>query len=149
MAILSLIIAIYAAILSTINLYTQRRDKQGRLVVKISTGITTLAPGVASDALLFLEAANPAHKTVVVNIPGFILPDGREMVIPYPQSNVVFPFKLEPEHDCKIWIDLKKIARQLHAEGFTDAVNLVGFYRDAVGRKHKSKKFKLNITTWL
>jgi len=103
---------------------------------------------VPSDALLFLAASNPGHKTVMVNVPGFILPDGREMVFPAPDSDVSFPFELSPEHDCRIWIDMKKIARQLHTEGFSGTIKIVGFYRDAVGRKHKSKPYKLNVETW-
>ena len=77
LALLSLIIAAYAAVLSTINLYTQRRDKQSRVKVSLSTGIIGLAPGIASDACLFLNASNPGHKAVFVNVPGLILPDGR------------------------------------------------------------------------
>jgi len=107
-----------------------------------------IAPGVASDACIFLEANNPAHKAVVVTVQGFILPDGRDMFFPYPQSNVTFPFKLEPESQCMVWMDMKKFGRQLRSEGYGGVVKIVGFYNDAVGRRHKSKPYKIDIGVW-
>ena len=106
---LSLVIAAYAAILSTLNYLAQRREKQSRIIVTLNSGIRGIAPGIASDGDLFIESNNPAHKTVVVTVPGLILPDGREMVFLYLESNVSFPFKLEPEHQCVVWTDLKRL----------------------------------------
>jgi hypothetical protein len=148
LSILAFIVAAYGAILSTINLYTQRRDKQSRVKVSLSTGIVGLAPGVASDACLFLEASNPGHKAVVVNIPGLELPDGRFMSFPYSPSNVTFPFKLQPEDSCRIAVDLKKAANQLRAEGFNGKITVVGYINDAVGRRHKSKPYKIDLDIW-
>ena len=118
------------------------------LNVKLWKGIMGLVPGVESDACLFLKASNPGHKTVVVTVSSFLLPDGRDMVFPYPQSSVTFPFKLEPEQQCMIWIDLKKIGNLLRSEGFSGTVRLLGYYQDAVGRRHKSKPYKLDVDVW-
>jgi len=149
LTILSLIIAAYAAVVATLTLYTQRRDKQSRLKVTVYTGIMGLGPGVASDPCLFLAASNPGHKMVVVTMMGLVLPDGRDMSLPYPQSHVNFPYKLEPEDKCVVWMDLKKLANQLRGEGFTGVIKIVGFYNDAVGRRHLSKKpFKFNLNGW-
>lgn len=117
-------------------------------MVTLNVGIRGIAPGVASDGDLFIEANNPAHKTVVVTVPGLLLPDGREMVFLYPESNVRFPHKLEPEHQCVVWTDLRKLGAQLRSEGFHGTIELVGVYKDAVGRKHKSKPHKFDIDIW-
>ena len=107
-----------------------------------------LAPGVASDALIFLSATNPGHKAVVVTGQGFILPDGQFMVFPYPTTNVTFPYKLEPEDKCAIWTDIKKMALQLRSLGFSGTVKVIGYYNDAVGRRYKSKPFKFDLNMW-
>jgi hypothetical protein len=147
-ALFSLLVAAYAAILSTVNFIVQRRDKMGRVEVTINAGIVGLAPGVASDADLLLEAKNAAHRTVVLTMPGLILPDGREMFFLYPQSHVSFPHEFKPEYACSIWTDMKKLARQLRSEGFSGTIKLIGFYKDAVGRKHKIRPYKLNLDNW-
>jgi hypothetical protein len=33
-------------------------------------------------------------------------------------------------------------------EGFSGTIELIGVYKDAVGRKHKSEPYKLNVDAW-
>jgi hypothetical protein len=47
-----------------------------------------------------------------------------------------------------IWTDLRKLGAQLRSMGFAGIIELIGVYKDAVGRKHKSKPYKFNVDVW-
>ena len=74
--IITLLIAGYAAVLSTLNFVLQRRDKKARLVVNIRIGMLGSSRGQISDPLLILSARNRTDKALVVTVPGFTLPTG-------------------------------------------------------------------------
>lgn len=139
--------SVAAVLISLYTLHTQRQEKRPKIEVEISISLLASGLGV-SDPVVMLSAKNPGHQAVTLSIPGFFLPHKMQMSIPYPQSNVSFPYELAPEKSCAVWVDLKKFARQLRAEGFYGEVTLTGFYRDLVGRTYKSKKWKFNSDTW-
>jgi len=67
--IITLIIAGYAAVLSTLNFVLQRRDKQARLVVSVRIGMLGTSRGHLSDPLLILSGRNRGDKELVATVP--------------------------------------------------------------------------------
>ena len=147
--IITALVALYGAIISTYTLYSQRKEKTRQVNVKLTTGFLTSINGGHSPPVLFLEASNPGHIPVNLTSPGIILPDKINIVFPIPLSDVRFPYDLMPGKSCRVWVDLKGLASDLRNKGYSGNIKLIGFYRDAIGKEHKSKKYKLDIESWV
>ncbi len=146
--IVTAVVAIYGAILSTYTLIQNRQEKQRRVSVKLSNGFLHYGNDGLSPAMLLLEATNPGDRTVILNTAGLSLPDGKTVAFLNPQSNVSFPHSLAEGNSCIVWTPLKELARQLRQEGYSGKVKLVGFFRDQLGRLYKSKAFIFDIEGW-
>jgi hypothetical protein len=144
---ITILIALYGAILSTYMFYASRKDKRRRLTVTLSNGFLTGAIG-PSEPMLFITVANPGERDMRINTPGLLLPDKQTIVWPNPQSNVSFPCDLREGTDCKIWSPLTELAAALAQAGYTEHVKLIGFCDDAVGTRHKGKPFKFQVNEW-
>jgi hypothetical protein len=140
--------SVVAVLISIYTLHIQRQEKKPKIEVEINISLLAFGPQ-ASDPVVMLTAKNPGKQTVTLSMPGFLLPQDMNASLPYPQSNVNFPFELSPEKSCSVWIDIKKFARQLKSEGFYGKVTLIGYYRDLVGRTYKSKKWEFNTDMWV
>ncbi len=141
------LVALYGAILSTFNHLSQRKERQRRVTVRLSNAFLSNPAGV-SPTMLSIEASNPGHLSINLNSPGILFPDKRSLVFPHPQGTVNFPHDLAPGNNCTVWIEMKKVAHNLHDSGFKGKINLIGFYRDGIGKQYKSRKFKFNIDEW-
>jgi len=147
--IVTIIVAVYGAILSTYNFLVERRKHRPSVNVKISQGFLSSGAGDVSDLMLFLSASNPGEKAVTLASHGFELPNKKNLVFPRAQSDVTFPCELLPEKGCQVWMPVLDVARALRSEGFSGKVKLVGFYRDQVGRTHRSKPYEFNVDEWI
>lgn len=145
--IVTAVVAVYGAALSTYTLIQNRKGKQRQIRVKLSNGMLTFGPEL-SPAMLLIEATNPGNRTVILNTSGIFLPDGKTIVFPNPQSNVHFPHPLPEGNSCLVWTPLKELAQQLRQEGYSGQVKLIGFYRDQIGTQYKSKAFGFDIDGW-
>ncbi|MEW6226591.1 MAG: hypothetical protein AB1700_00635 [Bacillota bacterium] len=146
--IITAIVAVYGAVLATYTLVVQLRENRFRVNVKISMGFLVSPLGGTSDTMLFLSASNAGQKVVTLSSQGFLLPNKNQLVIPYPQSNVTFPYELLPGKSCQTWIEAREIARALKLEGIYGEVKLVGFYRDQVDKTYRSKPYKFDVDGW-
>lgn len=144
--IVTAIVAFYGAGLSTYTVFANWKDKQRQIKVKLSNGF--LGGPKLSPTMLLIEASNPGNRTVILNSPGITLPDGKTVVFPIPESNVVFPYTIEEGQSCLVWTPMKKFASTLRNEGYKDIVKIVGFYRDQLGKEYRSNKFDFNIDGW-
>jgi hypothetical protein len=146
--IITAVVALYGAVLSTYMFITQLRKEKFRIKVKITMGFMSFVSGSTSNAMVFLSASNPGQKAVVLSAQGFMLPDKRSMVFPNAQTNVTFPYELLPAKSCQIWIEAREIAETLKSHGFSKKVKLIGFYRDQLDKVYKSKPYKFDIDEW-
>jgi len=139
------IVAIYGAIMATVTFFSRRKEKQRRLTVSFSWG--WLGHNTTADKpMLFIEVSNPGNRSVTINVPRIILPDGKTLVFPDPQSDVHFPHKLEEGTKCRIWTEIKKLIEQLRSNGYQGVVKLNADVEDGAGQKYKSKKpFEIDI----
>jgi hypothetical protein len=95
--------------------------------------------------VLILSALNTGSKTVTMSSMGLILPDKKYLFFVYPTSDVTFPYELAEGKNCKVWTSLEQLAKDLKKEGFSGNVKLIGFYRDAIDNKYRSKPLKFNV----
>ena len=146
--IITALVALYGAALSTYTLVRNQREKRRQVRVKLSNGVLTYGPEL-SPAMLLIEATNPGNRTVILNTMGILLPDGKTVVFPQPESNVTFPHRLEEGNSCLAWTPMKDFAKRLRQTSYSGAVNLVGFYRDQIGNEYKSNVFGFNIDVWI
>jgi len=142
--IITALVALYGAILSTVVAVREWKAKRPKIKVKTSMGFLDLGRGNLSDAMVFVEAANPGQREVTLSSVGFILPLQRKVFLRQPQGSVRIPCELAPESSCQVWIDARELAALLRSNGFSGTLKLVGFYGDQVGRTHKSKAFEVD-----
>ena len=131
--------------MSTYNLVVKYMEGRPSIKVEIQLGFLSYPLGQASEAMLFLSAANRGEKIINMSSQGFRIPNGCQLISAVPLSNVNFPYELLPRRRCQIWMETRKIAEQLKSAGFYGVVKLVGFYRDEVGDEYRSKAYKFNV----
>jgi len=71
--IITALVAVYGAVLSTVNTIANLRAKQQRLSVVLSNGFLTYGPNVG-PLMLFIEIANVGSKVVTINSINIKLP---------------------------------------------------------------------------
>ena len=148
--IITAIVAVYGAIMSTITFIINRKEKIRQISVTFSNGSLVYTSNNRSDLMLFITVANPGNRPVTINVPRIRLPNKRTFVFPNPQSNVNFPHRLEDGADCVIWIDMELLARQLKSSGFKGRIKLIAEVNDATGKIYSSKKkWTLDIDQWI
>lgn len=145
--IITALVAIYGAALTSYTIYSKRRENKAQIKVEAQISFLVYG-GNVSDAVVMLTAKNPGEKAVLLNTQGFTLPDKKQIFFPLPNSDVKFPYELQPGRDCKVWTDARKFSQALKNEGYHGKVKLVPYYRDQIGLTHKGKKWTFNIDMW-
>lgn len=146
--IVTAIVAVYGAIMSTVTFVVNRRDKKRKLEVKFSNGSLTYGNKL-SELMLFINVSNPGNRAVKINVPRIILPDGKTIVFPNPQSDVKFPHLLEEGRKCMVWAEMKYLAKQLKDAGYSGVINLKADVEAETGKRYTSQKtWKLDIEEW-
>jgi hypothetical protein len=141
------LVALYGAILSTHSLLLARREKARTIKVSISNGFLTFGPRL-SELMILVEAANPGERTVTLHAPTLRLPDGKQMLLPFGNSSVSFPYDLPEGKSCTAWIEAKEIAADLREHGYSGTVKFRAQFRDAVGNSFISKPWSFDINEW-
>jgi len=144
--IITLIIAVYGALLSTYSVWASRQEKKREIKVKLSYGLIA-NPLSVSPKMLMISALNTGPKRVTLASMGLIVPRKDEKYLTFlrPDSDVSFPHDLVEGKGCSVWVTTKEIAENLRHEGFSGKISLKGFYRDAIGGEYRSKSLKFDI----
>ncbi len=145
--IITILIAIYGAILSTFNRITQWRNNMFRLNVKIKW-VMPEPLGDLREPTVFLVASNPGKRIITLSSCGFFAPDNKKLPFIFRESTLNFPYELESGKSCKEIFTAREIATELDMAGYNGEIELVGFYSDGLDRKYKSKLWKFNIDDW-
>jgi len=145
--VITLIIAIYGALLSTYSIWNARQEHKREIKVELSYGFMRNPLSGVSPPMLFLSALNTGTKTVTLSSMGLILPrkDKKYLIFVQPESSVSFPYDLPEGKSCSVWITTKELAEDLKREGYSGRISLKGYYRDAIGGYYKSKSVKFTI----
>jgi len=143
--VITLLIAIYGALLSTYSVWTARQEHKREIKVELSYGFMRNPLSGVGPTLLILSALNTGTKTVTLTSTGLILPKKKYLFFAQPESNVSFPYDLPEGKNCNVWIATEELAKDLKREGYSGRISLKGYYRDAIGGYYKSKSIKFNI----
>jgi hypothetical protein len=140
-------VAIYGALLSTINLIAARRDKKAKIRIQMSLGYLAFL-GSTSPEMALIEIINVGRDPVTINGIGMKLPDKKALALLKPQSNVSFPHQLDFGKSCTVWTSVQELADQLCEEGYSRQIKLMPYCRDQIGREFRGKKMKFNSCAW-
>ncbi|MCZ7622717.1 MAG: hypothetical protein M5U24_09570 [Candidatus Kuenenia sp.] len=127
--ILTLLVAAYAALLSTYVAVVQRQDKAPRVKVRTSYGFLTAGPQI-SDTHILMEAANIGEKPVTLSSVGLLLPDGSQFINSSNNSTHRLPCELTHGKNLTMWFDVKPLAVQLKQRGYSSVIKLSGRFSD-------------------
>ena len=145
--ILTALVAIYAAGLSTYTLVVSRIEKRRLIKIEVSNGFITQGPE-ASELMLLMRVLNPGDRTVTIGCPAIRLPSGESLVFTEPLSDVRFPHDLEEGKNCLVWTEIPGLAKQLSQNGFSGVVKIVVECRDAVGNLYVSEPWSMDVSQW-
>ena len=144
---LTAILGIYGAALTTYSISSARKQNRRQVKVTVNYGYLTYGRALGDEQMFILSASNPGQRAVTLTGVGFQLPDKRTLVLPYPQGTQL-PHQLMEGTNCQHFVSIRDVARELSRSGFSQKVKLIGFYRDAVDVWHRSRPFPFNISEW-
>ncbi len=140
------IVAVYGATLSTWKAVSDYFEKRRSITVKVSYGYETYGPGLdgLGPPAVVVTAMNTGHRTVSLRAAGIRLPDGRDTMYLRQSGDARFPHDLEGGQSCMICIPLQAVRGGLQQAGFSGRIRLTGYFRDALDKTYKSKRFKFD-----
>ncbi len=147
MKIITAIVAVYGAALSTFSFVSQRIEKRRVVVVNLAIGQLTQGQKVIQQAL-FMSAANPGTPTVTLTALSLLLPNKRSLVFQHVQSDVRFPYELLAGQKCTVWFSLKEVSSALNDEGYQGKVKLIAVFHDALGTAFSSKQLVFDASQY-
>jgi hypothetical protein len=134
----TVLVALYGAVLSTYNAYIARKQSRHQITVKTTFGWLTYGPNL-SDDMVMVEASNPGHRAITLTSVGFLLPDGRQIVLLGNDGSKPLPHHLSEGTSIQHWMPRSNLIETLREHRFSGSVKLRAFYNDAVGARHLSK----------
>lgn len=144
--IVTALLALYGAVLSTIIFFKEQRKGMRRINLTLRYGFLTYDEGLSNQMLIF-EVINPGFKAVTINGPQLRFADGKSMIFPVPNSNVRFPYTVEEGKSAHTWIELQTLIDSLRRNGYSNSVKFKGVVHDQTGREFATKKWmKLDLT---
>jgi hypothetical protein len=142
---LTLLIALYGAVLSTYNARTARKRDVSQVIVTVKYGHLVFGPEVDDDEKLLVSASNPSQHPIKLTGVGLRLPDKRTLIWPEAQGDNALPFVMEAGTGCTHWHSTVQINKRLKLAGYSGKLKLRGFYNDALDRTHLSKAVKFEV----
>jgi hypothetical protein len=141
-------VALYGAVLSTLNHRHARSEKTRILNVKLSRGFLTYGPGIGtrlSEYKCFIDISNPGY--IASTLRAVHLSAGKLNIIvpPYDGEPRHLPYEILPGQGCKFWVDTREIAQELAARGLSGPIKLRGVATDGTGNDFSSASIKFII----
>jgi hypothetical protein len=134
------ILGVYGAVLSTLNLINQRRAAIPQLKVILREIHTIDVPsGRVSDLRLVVDAANYGQKICTIEMLGFEFGGSTPVQVPQPEGDVMFPHEVKPETSATMYFSPKALAKNIHDQELSGNVKVVACVIDAVRRQYRSQ----------
>ena len=139
--IITALVAVYGAILSTFNTIANRRDKQQRLSVVLKNGFLIYGPDTG-PLMLFIEIANVGSKVVTIRGIDIKLPKGESVPILniFDPRGTFLPYTLEEGKSCSTGVEIEKLVKAIIQEGYSKKIKLYVTVSSGAGKIYKSKK---------
>ena len=134
---ITLFIALWGAVLSTIKVLFDYSKKRWKLKVEI---------GHSSDNSILISATNIGYENVTFNIVGFILPNKKLFWNPLDVQKYQLPYELLVGKSITMpQGNPKQLAIELKDNGYSGKIKLRGFYKTDTAMIFKSKPFDFDI----
>lgn len=143
-----LLLAVWGALLSTYKVVSDYRKNTHRIKVELSYEYHNQGKNVG-PSVITSRAVNMGSREVTLNSMGYILPDGKKVVLIEPESNVSFPHSLSEGKDCYFWVEQRKCAEELRKLGYSGKIKIIGFYGSNTGEILKSEPIDFDIKSTL
>ena len=139
--IITAFIAIYGAVLSTLQMWWKRHPR-----LKVSTGPSILSSDIPSA--VYIRVENHGEKPVNLLIPKFkIEEDGRSLYVSPTafRPNISFPYTLQSGQSFMIHAPMETIISLLETYGYSDETEIFAVLKSEIGREFKSK-YKIKMS---
>jgi hypothetical protein len=141
-------VAIYGAVLSTLNYRHSRAEKKRRLDVRLSGGFLTYGPGMGthlSDYKCIVTISNPGHTSVTLR--SVRVAAGKFNIIVSAEDGEPqrLPHEILPGQDCTFWVDVRGIAESLAAKRVSGSIRLRGIATDGTGTEFSSQPVAFDV----
>ena len=143
--IITAIIALYAAGLSTAVFITNLREKKPRLKVTTETALAMSSFGSPTEVVMG-TVSNIGHRNVQICGFSLLRGDGQQLVNPHNNcSNPTLPHILQPGEQLKAWFDYAGVLDQLRSENI-ETMTVQMRFLDGAG-KHNRSKHSITLNT--
>lgn len=145
---ITLLIALWGALLSSYSALSRHWHKTRRLRVTLLRAPQFEMPDSLEPSFR-IEAVNPGERTVTIKSCVLRVKSGGWLSIPTERCEIMFPHELQEGENCRCWIELGNVARELHSKDFAGQVKVAGEFCDSLGKRFQSKWTKFRIGEWL
>lgn len=132
-------IAVYGAILSTLNWLSARRKDKPSVKVSFDT-VTPVHGNKLGESFVKLTAANAGFRDVTVSSIFLGLPGKKALFSTAPDSFIIpdtrLPKKLNPGDTAEIYISYFDVATAMKSEGFKRKTSVTPTCQDSLGKLH-------------
>lgn len=140
-AIVTAVVAVYGAVLSTVNLFIGIRQHRTRVKVVAKFGVRV--GGAYSIPMVTITTINTGAKPVVIDAAEFELPDRKHIYPPAEELPPGGPYKLDPGASLQFYFPLANLKGALQASGYLPGVRLRPFCTDQAGRRFTGKRIEI------
>lgn len=140
--VITAIVAVYGALLSTWNAISNWKVKRRQLRVEVTRGF------VAVDnptLMILLKTSNPGHTPLMLGHAGFVCPKGLDLIAPKLSGEAQLPHELKEGNGCAFWVDPSELAEVLRRNGKSGTVHMNAYFEDGLGKRHYSNGFDLDV----
>jgi hypothetical protein len=126
--VITAIVAIYAALLSTWNAISNWKVNRRRLRVEVTRSF------VAVDnptLMIVLKTSNPGHMSLMLTNAGFVCPKRLYLRAPNLSGEALLPHELKEGNGCAFWVDPSELAELLRRNGKSGTVQMKSISRTA------------------
>jgi len=132
---LTLVLAAYGALLSTIKVLADWFESRRRVEFAIMRG--GVGAELGFEPVVFLRVSNPGQREVTLDELGIELPDSRELMYRHPKGDIgELPAGVGAWKSASAWIALSEIKTMLGRQYHQPTVEVRAKARDALGKIH-------------
>lgn len=145
---LTVLIALYGAILSTYIFVSQKKANKRTIKVKLSTGFISMGSSLGETRLI-IEIINPGNRTVTICSTGLNLPGSKTVPSLGDNTHIKMPHELTEGKNCHFWFGMKNLASGLKDAGLSGKVMVVGYATDGADNTYTSKPYPFDVEQWI
>jgi hypothetical protein len=143
-ATIGLIITFYSAGIATLAAAQKYREFSRKLKVTFSVAVYPHSGGV--KRAFSLSCTNEGRRPITVTSYGLLMLNNKVILIPwYPESPCRLPATLGDGQNCLLLFSREAVTDVLKEAGYTREVYLKPFFGDSSGKRHFSKKVKIQL----